>query len=152
MLHNVYPEQILRILTWINSATTICIACFGGHGFGGVTQQRRQRHDSQDGKHKKGAVRFWLKLMNGKHQRRERQQPEQAIVTDSISRAFMPCVRSHLIAWLSASRRHLMPHDRFATSLLGHVFRGDFPHAADCKVGSASTASSRIWQGGLETT
>jgi hypothetical protein len=51
------------------------IARLGRHGFGGVTQQRCQWHDGQDGQHKKQRVRFGLKLLSGEHHGHEGQQP-----------------------------------------------------------------------------
>ena len=58
------------------------IARLGRHGFGGVTQQRGQRHDGQHGQHEKQRVRFGLELLGGEHHGHEGQQPEQRIVTD----------------------------------------------------------------------
>ena len=58
------------------------IARLGRYGFGGVTQQRRQWHDGQDGQHEKQRVRFGLELLSGEHHGHEGQQPEQWIVTD----------------------------------------------------------------------
>ena len=39
------------------------IAGLGRHGFGGVTQQRGQRHDGQDRQHEEQRVRFGLELL-----------------------------------------------------------------------------------------
>ena len=64
--------------------TTDRIARLGRHGFGGVAQQRGQRHDSQDGQHKKKRVRFGLDLVSSEHHGHEGQQPEQGIVTDFL--------------------------------------------------------------------
>ena len=60
------------------------IARLGRHGFGGVTQQRRQRHDGQHRQHEEQRVRFGLELRGNEHHRHEDQQPEQRIVTDFL--------------------------------------------------------------------
>jgi hypothetical protein len=61
---------------------TDSIARLGRYGFGGVTQQRGQWHDGQDGQHKKQRMRFGLDLLSAKHHGHKGQQPEQGIVTD----------------------------------------------------------------------
>ena len=58
------------------------IARLGRHGFGGVAQQRRQRHDGQNRQHEKQRVRFGLELRRDEQHGHEDQQPEQRIVTD----------------------------------------------------------------------
>jgi hypothetical protein len=58
------------------------IARLGRHGFGGVTQQRRQRHDGEDGKHEQQRMRFRLERLPHEYRRHEYQQPEQRVVTD----------------------------------------------------------------------
>ena len=60
------------------------IARLGRDGFGGVAQQRGQRHDSQDGQHKKKRMRFWLDFVSDEYHGHEGQQPEQGIVTDFL--------------------------------------------------------------------
>ena len=64
------------------------IARLGRHRFGGVTQQRRQRHDGQDGQHEKQRVRFGLELCGCEHHGHEGQQPEQRVVTDFLEEWF----------------------------------------------------------------
>ena len=71
------------------------IARLGRHGFGGVTQQRGQRHDGQDGQHKKQRVRFGLELLSGEHHGHEGQQPEQGIVTDFFEQGIHGAPRSN---------------------------------------------------------
>ena len=60
------------------------VARLGRHGFGGVAEQRGQRHDGQDGKHKQQRVRFGLERLNDERDGHEGQQPEQRIVTDFL--------------------------------------------------------------------
>ena len=58
------------------------IAGFGGHGFGGMTQEGSQRDDGQDREQEEQRVRCGLELLGGEHDGNKRQQPEQRVVTD----------------------------------------------------------------------
>ena len=58
------------------------VAGLGRNRFGGVTQQRGQRHDGEHGQHEEQRVRFGLELRGCKHHRHKGQQPEHRVVTD----------------------------------------------------------------------
>ena len=57
------------------------IAGLGRHRFGGVAQQRRQRHDGQHRQHEEQRVRVGLECLGDEHHGHEDQQPQQRIVT-----------------------------------------------------------------------
>ena len=58
------------------------VARLGGHRLGGVAQQRRERHDGQDGQHEEQRVGVGRELLAGEHRRHEDQQPQQRVVAD----------------------------------------------------------------------
>ena len=59
------------------------IARLGRHRLGGMTEQRRQRHDRQDRQHETAACAPRASsVCRGEHRGHEDQQPEQRIVTD----------------------------------------------------------------------
>ena len=68
------------------------IARLGRHRFGGMTQQRRQWHDGQNGQHEEQRVRFWFEFVRREHQGHERQQPQQRIVADFFEQLFHLCL------------------------------------------------------------
>ena len=76
------------------------VARLGGHGFGGVTQQRRQRHDRQHGQHEMQRVRFGLELLRREHQRARR---------PAATAACCDGFRAAAGSWLSSSRLRTAP-------------------------------------------
>src|SRR5262245_35265481 len=60
-----------------------------------MTEQRCQRHDSQDRERKEEGVRFGSELMGGAHDGHKHQQPEQGVVADIFEQRMhgkAPCV------------------------------------------------------------
>jgi hypothetical protein len=66
---------------------------------GRVTEKRRERHDRQHGKDKKGRVSRWRNRLQKQHCRYEDEHPQQWAVPDFLEQ------RVHRLVWLPGSKR-----------------------------------------------
>ncbi len=75
------------------------VARLGCHGFRGVTEQSRQRHDGQNRQREEQRVRFGLELRGDEYRGDEGDQPEQRIVKDLLKEQLHGFTLDALRSW-----------------------------------------------------
>ena len=67
------------------------VAGLGGHGFCGMTQQRRQRHDRENREHEQQRMRLGLELLTREYHGHAHQQPQHGIAPNFVKQRLHEC-------------------------------------------------------------